>query len=761
VREQSFYARYARIICGVALLIFPVLCYGALGAFKSNTNNVLDWLPSDFEETQLLYEFVERFGSDEIMLISWEGCTLDDPRLERVAEELVKPIIDPATGTEFQWFRKVFTGSGTLDELTSEPLDLSRAEAVQRMQGWLVGADGETTCAMAQVSEVGSMYRADALRHVRQVLEVVGVEWQDSRLGGPTANAVAIDEASNTWIAQMALASAFVGVLVAWKCLKSIRLVTSVLLSALLAWSASLSMVYFSGTNMDAVLLMMPALVFVLTVSGAVHLTNYYNDAVEEFGQGDPSVVQAIRRGWFPCVMASLTTALGLGSLLASELVPVRKFGFFSSLAMLMIVGSLMLFWPAIVSWWPVRNSTSSDTSKLPVHVRWWKPLYHASSRFAHGWLLLFLLILPLFGYGITQLKTSVQLQDLFAPGSPPIQDFDWLQEHIGALTPVEVVLNFPPSPNDDPREFLRRAELVEQLRIRIAASPEVDGTIAATTFAPTLPSSHSARDIMLRRVIAARLSKHRDRLEELQFLHTDETHEGWRISTRVNSLNLEYEHFLEGLNNLIEEFLKEQSDAQTQVSAYVSGGVPLISLAQEQLLEDLVNSFLLAFVLIAVTMIALTRSFQSGLLSMIPNVFPALVTFGTMGLLAFPLDIGTMMTASAAMGIAVDDTLHFLVWFRRGMARGWSRHKAVRYAYSHCASAMLQTSLICGLGLLIFLASPFAPIARFGLMMALMMALAIVGDLILLPAALCSRLGRTRGRNGASQIVPGSRKPV
>ena len=100
------------------------------------------------------------------------------------------------------------------------------------------------------------------------------------------------------------------------------------------------------------------------------------------------------------------------------------------------------------------------------------------------------------------------------------------------------------------------------------------------------------------------------------------------------------------------------------------------------------------------------------------------------------------MMTASAAMGIAVDDTLHFLVWFRRGLRQGLSRSRAVRFAYGHCATAMAQTSLICGLALLVFLVSPFAPIARFGVVMGLMLGLALVGDLLLLPALLVGRWG-------------------
>jgi hypothetical protein len=732
----------------------PALLYGAIGAFKSNTNNILDWLPESFEETQRLFDFVRRFGSDEILVISWEGCTLGDERLDRVADELVQPVEHTPTGQQFQWFRKLFTGRGTLKEMTGAPLELSREAAVERMKGWLVGPDGKSTCALALISEAGSLDRAGAVRFVREVLESAGVPWQDVRLGGPTANAVAIDEASITGIGQMTVGSALLGLLVAWRCLRSLRLVTIILFSAIVAWSASLSLVYLSGTNMDAVLLMMPVLVFVLTVSGAVHLTNYYNDSVGELGRGDEALASAIRRGWLPCALSSLTTAFGLGSLLMSELTPVRKFGFFSSISMGLIVASLLVLWPALVSAWPARGNAAKDVGSGSRPSHWWRPLYLVSTRLPNVWLILFAALLPLCGYGIAQLKTSAQLQDLLDADSAPIQNYAWLQERIGSLTPVEIELRFQRSADEDAKTLLQRAEIVEQLRAAILKTPDVDGAIAATTFAPALPQSKSARDLLLRRVIATRLEKHLDRLQELHFVHTEADSQVWRVSTRVNSLNLEYGPFLKRLDALVDSLVAAENERGTRVTASVCGGVPLVYMAQEQLLKDLINSFLLAFVLIGITMIVLTRSLLGGALSMIPNVFPALAAFGVMGFMRLPIDIGTMMTASVAMGIAVDDTLHFLVWFRRGLQTGLSRRRAVRYAFRHCATAMFQTTLICGVGLLVFMASPFAPIARFGLVMAIMLALGLIGDLVLLPATLCSFLGRKWAKSQSSTVL-------
>lgn len=741
MQREPFPIRHARLICLVALCALPALLYGAFGAFRSNTNNVLDWLPSSFNETQRLFDFVGRFGSDEILIISWDGCTLDDERLDRVAADLVKTVKTP-TGEEVQPFRRVFTGRQTLAELTAEPLELSREEAIERMRGWLVGPDGKTTCAVALVSEIGSLYRDKAIGYAREVLETNGVPWRDAHLGGPTANAVAIDEASIALIGEMTLGSAGLGLLVAWQFLKSLRLVAIVMLTAVVAWGASLSLVFLSGVNMDAVLLLMPALVFVLTVCGGMHFTNYYLDALEEGTESRRAVGTALSRGWLPCVLSELTTAFGLGSLLVSELVPVRKFGFFSSISMGLIMFSLLVVWPALLSAWPPRAAAP----KAPAS-HWWRPLYLVATRYPNAWLLAFVVLLPFCGYGISRLRTSAQLEDLISPRSPAIHSYEWLQEHIGSLTPVEVELRFDRKADEDATEMLRRAEIVERLRREILAMSEVDGALAATTFAPALPETHSARDLLARRVIATRLEKHRGRLEELQFLHTADDSQAWRISTRVNSINLEYGTFLAALNKLVKAEVDAQGEAGVEITANVCGGVPLIYMAQEQLLKDLIKSFMTAFLLVGLTMIVLNRSLVGGLLSVIPNVFPVLAAFGVMGIMGWPVDIGTVMTASVAMGICDDDTWHFLVWFRRGFHRFGSTPKAVRFAFSHCATAMLETSIICGVGLLVFAVSPFIPIARFGLVMAIMLALGLFGDLVLLPAALCSSLGRSMGK--------------
>ena len=177
-------------------------------------------------------------------------------------------------------------------------------------------------------------------------------------------------------------------------------------------------------------------------------------------------------------------------------------------------------------------------------------------------------------------------------------------------------------------------------------------------------------------------------------------------------------------------------------MSASLTGGIPLVYKAQHQILRDLMVSFLTAFLIITLIMILVLRSVQAGIVAMVPNVFPPLVVFGAMGWLNFSVEIGSVMTASVALGIAVDDTLHFLTWYRRGTVEGLSRFASIRHAFEHCAKAMIDTSLICGLGVTPFLFGVFMPTAKFAALLMIMLMTALPGDLILLPAMLAGPVG-------------------
>lgn len=758
--QSSFYHRYGRAITLVFLAATPLIVFGAVRALRNQDNDVRQWLPSGFEETQQYDWFVEHFASDEMAVVSWPGATLEDPRLERLAEGLT-PYTEPPEGAAESsspptrgeaaakpdqaihpaLFRQIMTGAEAVEQLMAEPLELSRREAIRRLQGVLIGSDGRSTAVLVHVNQAGAADRHRALETIYRVAEQrAGVPRDHVRMGGPTVDSVSLDVESQRARYLLSTLSLFLALAVAWACLRSIRLIVPVFLAALLSAGLSLTLVYVTGSSMNLVMISMPPLVYVLTISGAVHLANYYREQVESGGHVR-AAERAVAVGWAPLLLAACTTAIGLGSLGLSDVQPVRHFGIYSALGVLVSLPLLLLLVPSMFVLWPPHGIHHRGADAPAGHVRHWtRWMADGVVRHHASLAVLGLVLMVVAAAGLLRLKTSVKLMNLFSPQSRIITDYRWLEEQIGDLVPAEVIVRIP---SEAPLSMLERMTLIGEIHSRLDAMPEVSGAMSAATFAPPLPRGGGARQIIRRTVVERLLETQWDELAELGYLSREGDDELWRVSVRVKALNdLDYGQFLAQLQQQVEPILDRHRDALGSPTVY-TGVVPLVYKAQRALLDDLTTSFVSAFALVALVMVIMLRNLRGGLLSMLPNAFPVLVIFGLMGWSGRLLDIGSMMTASVALGIAVDDTVHFLSWFRRGLRAGLSRAEAIGFAYQSCAIPMMQTTLICGLGMSAFAFSDFVPTARFASLMIALLFTALIGDLVLLTALLAGPLGK------------------
>ena len=743
---SRFYERTARRTILVALLSLPFLGYGIHGALQNNNNDVRQWLPDGFRETSEYDEFLRQFGSEEMAVVSWPGCTIDDPRLNRFAEELRPMVNVPTAGAPSvspAFFKRVLTTNDAVQQLTSEPMNVPRDEALKRLGELLIGPDGRTAATIVMVNETGAADRATSLELVRAAAERAGVSRSELRMAGPTVDSVSLQSESQRSRYLLAAVSVILTIGLAWRSLRNVRLAMMVLCTALLCAGINVASVYALGGTMNLLMGMMPTLTYLLGLSGSIHLVNYYREAVREGGVvGAP--LRAVQAAWLPCFLSAATTAVGLGSLATSEVIPVRMFGYYSALGVLTTLPVLYLFLPSLLELWPIIERTSPVPSPGDAPQN-----KERASRMVdwiiarRAWIVAACSLAIVCGaLGVARLNTSVKLLNLFSPQSQIIQDYTWMERHLGPMVPVEIVLRFDKS---DESTILERLELVDRIGRRLVAVDKVGGTMSAATFAPALPTRGGATQTTKRTLLTRRLEQHRDYLTSTHYLRPSDLGELWRIRARVEALNsLDYGHFIASLQAEVEPELHEANRLTGgTVSAVYTGIVPLIYKAQRTLLDDLSMSFLSAFLIIGVMMMALMRSVRAGLVSMIPNIFPAIVLFGAMGLSGMLCDIGSMMTAGAAMGIAVDGTIHFLIWFRRSFRPGISRDTAIRGAHAHSATAMIQSTVICGVGLLVFSLSAFVPTSRFAWLMVAMLGVGLIGDLILLPALLAGPLGR------------------
>lgn len=758
-------------------------------------------------------------------------------------------------------------------------------------------------------------------------------EHGDLRLGGPPVDNVAIDEEGAITLVRLVGFCIALGIGLSYLCLRSLLVTFMVFLVGGMSAVVSLSIVYWTGWTVDAILMSMPSLVYVLGMSAAVHIVNYYRDACHEHGLAG-ACERALKHGWFPCSLCALTTALGLISLFASSLTPIRKFGLFSAIGVMATLAILYSYLPAALQIWPPgyhlekgvrvteRGGASSWLSEMWVRFGRWIARHNLAV--AGGCVLLLVVV----GYGVTKIKTSVQLLKLFSSDAKIIRDYRWLEQHVGELVPMELVVRVHPSmlrPTaeelatravEDPEDrfrlnVLERMEISQRIQAAVEREfgPEgrkiVGRGLSAATFGPEFPPPEAGGLLgRVRNIVNLKLEQNVEEFRHTDYLRQDQSPEHfgselWRISLRVGALNdVDYGQFVHELKNVVEpvvaayryrerilralaaqraaagqaelgfsraqlailgaedplapceetrhkshaasakssidqtslftealapllinagldgpfrphwvgadelkqltedqirqalsaydavvlvrevpavsvDFLKQHArllidardhryqldrtptsaERDDHVQVIYTGVVPVVYKAQRVLLTSLVESFISSFFMIALVMMLLVSNdrrrwyrmvnIPGGLISMLPNVFPVFLVFGAMGHLGVLVDIGSMMTASVALGIAVDNTIHFLTWFRTGIRMGLSRHEAIEMAYERCASAMTTTTIIGGLGLSVFMLSTFTPTQRFGALMLTILVAALVGDLVMNPALLAGPLGR------------------
>jgi hypothetical protein len=818
----DFYKRYSVPILAVLVFLLPLVLVGAIKAKGNNRNDVKGWLPPEYPETQTYKFFRQHFQGEEFVLVSWDGCTMADPRLELLANKLLPPPEEAARIERPLYFKTAQTGPRAIDQMTSDPLNLDRDEAVRRLTGALVGPaapgvepgseeddlDTRQTCLVLTLSDVARANLHGAIDQIRSVATgECGIREQDLHMGGPPVDNVSIDKAGQTSVTILFGLSLVVGSFVSWWSLKNKALVAIVLASGVYSMFASLALVWYSGYPVDAILLTMPSLVYVATTSGAIHLANYYRDQLAETGIQEGAAGRAVHHALLPLSLATGTTAVGLATLAVSELVPIKMFGIFSAAGVVVSFLVIITLMPTILELFPPKlklggaAAAESEGAWRPIEQSpWWKVGHWITDHHALASAAC-LLVMAGVGYGITRVESSVQLMRLFSPKARIRTDYQWLEKHLGPLVPMEILVRIDKDACG--LDFRERMELVERIQEKIAGLEEVGSSLSTVTFSRGLdvPSGGGvfARIIGLNQdrredTLARALARHREEFLEGDYLRDAEVTEPvgpvpeppsqglvadvgmqlglvsrpepppvatrtrdeelWRISARVSAVQeVDYALFKADLQQEIAPILASlEADGVKGVAIDYTGLVPLVYKAQHSLLDGLQIGFVWDFLIIVAVMILLCRAASAGLVLLLPAAFPAVLVFGGMGwgnsiLKSFGsgsllIDIGTVMAPSVALGVTVDDVVHFMLWFRRGISDGLDRKQAAMLAYKGCARAMYQSWGVIGIGLSVFSLSPFGPTQRFGYMMLSMLTIALVGNLVFLPALLSGPLG-------------------
>jgi predicted RND superfamily exporter protein len=740
---QPFYRRFGPVILVVAASLIPFIVWGGYRAILSNSNDVRDWLPLKYPETREYRWFREQFGAQDFVVVSWPGCTLEDARLDRFAESLSA---QRGSNGDDQLCGPIVTGRSLLRQLTMPPTELDRRRAIARLQGVLIGPDGQQTCALVFLRDSSARRLEPAISEIRQAAVSAGVLRDEVRLGGiPFVNATLNRESTNSLV-RLASVSGLLGMLIAWLCFRDLRLTSLVLLVGIYSAALALAVVPMTGKPLNAVLITMVPLVYVTAVSGAIHLSNYYLDALGN-GRFREAPDRAVRHAAVPLLLAAATTAIGLLSLGFSDLHPVQMFGVFSAIGVVIGSAAHFLLLPAALAvlmppGFARRRRTKSGAMDPESHLGVFPSLGRWIVSHSGLVLQLSLIVLCLGALGLPRIRTSIQLMRLFSPTTPVIPMTRWLEEHLGATIPLEMVIRFSP---ESQTAILDRMRLVAATHAKVRRLPSTSGCLSAATFAPAEVNQARGENFLRRATLNVSLERRTDLLREHGWIAQDGRDELWRISLRIRGMDdLDYAAFVDTIRQAVAPVHRGQlSLDRPGVDLFITGTAPIVFKARQSLLNGMLIGLSTDIALIVVAVIAITRCWRTGAVMFLVGIFPTAVVFGSMGLLGIVVDIGSVMTPCVALGVTVDDVIHFMRCHRQAARQGASASHSALRAYGTCGRAIFQSWGIIGLGLGVFALSSFVPTFRFGLLMSLLLTAGMLGNLLFLPAILAGRIGQ------------------
>jgi predicted RND superfamily exporter protein len=436
--------------------------------------------------------------------------------------------------------------------------------------------------------------------------------------------------------------------------------------------------------------------------------------------------------------MTAITTAGGLLSFLATGLQPLSALGKFAPLGILLALVYCMVLLPALLAVVPLQRKPRNAAAPARVLERWVVETGDFSARHPAWVLSATALIIGLSLHGVTQLRFSNDIMRWLPEANPLRSATRLIDQELGGSMALEVVVDTGRENGVKSPDFLAG---LEEIRLRVAELRRGDTLYVgrSISIADVVKEIHQAlnenrseyyaipQDAAL---VAQELllfeNTGNDDLEDL----VDTRFSLTRFSIKVPYVDpIEYDGFIEAVESEFREVLGESVEIET------TGFMGMMGQTMHHVIFGLARSYGLALLIITPLMMLLLSDLRIGLASMIPNLTPILLSLGLMGWLGVRIDMFTMMIGSIAIGLVVDDTIHFMHGFRRNFAQGGDARQAVRETLETTGQALLFTSLILATGFLIFAFSQMENLSYFGLFTSLTIAAAFLIDILVSPA--------------------------
>jgi uncharacterized protein len=720
-------ARPRTTLVAVALL---TLLLGIPAAQISFDNTPETWLPTTGSGLADYQRFRERFGEDSLVVAFTDRAEPASSAWRAEFESLVAEL-------------RAMPGLASVEVSPAAVAPAERDALASPLTPYLLSADRKhAAIAMGVDPALDATAHSELLGRIEARIQKSAPRVGPLRLAGVDVITRDLDAGSKQSLIRLAPLVLVLMCLAFGIATRSAPAVAAMLLTVVVCSVWSIGLLELAGRTLNLVVVVMPAILAVVTTAQATHLLSRLFTLEDSAATvwDRPARADAWRAAgaatWRPCLLSAVTTVAGFASVGTSQIPPVRDLGVFTAIGVLL---SFVLSFTLL----PVLLVHAPRVRPRPVETHLWTAQRAARlgdflRRHSLAVLGIAACIAAVSGVGMRQLKIESHILRFFPPNHRVPVNYAEIEEYLVGLTPIELVL-------DGERDAVLSGRTLDALDRfvgrALAEEPLLRQAISITNTPRTAGLGGSTRAALLR----GHLPKAGEPLASplAQYLWLAGGHVALRttLTSRTASSH--------DCQALVERLRGALAGAfPPGVTGTITGGATRMIYGQVLLLDTQLRSFALALLMVTLVIALAFRSVTVVWVSLLPNLLPIAVALGAMGLLGIPLDTATVTVAGIALGLIVDDTIHLLHDFCRARNAGATAPAAVASTLLRVGRPVLVTSLAVALGFGAFAFSPFRPTRYFGVLIAGTSLVAVLCDLIMLPALLQLRArGAVRSR--------------
>lgn len=535
------------------------------------------------------------------------------------------------------------------------------------------------------------------------------------------------------------LASLLVAALLLFFFFRSKKAVVFPLIIVIISVIWALGTISLLGFKITILTGILPPLLIIIGVENCIFLLNKFHSEYKEHGNKVKALSRVIERIGKANVLTNATTAAGFAAFMVTGNSMLTEFGLVASVNILIIFFLSLFLIPIVYSYLPGPNPKhlahleSGFTGRIILKIL---PLIQNHRRWVYASVIILVIIAV---FGISRLTASGKIVDDIPQNDPLYTDLMFLEKHFKGVMPLEISID-----TRKPRGVLKMSTLnrIDRLQEVLKDYPELSRPLSVAEVVKfskqafffgdpakySLPGNHEKNFIM------AYMPRETGTKRTVLNSFIDTSYSRTRISVQMANIGtFDIQRIQNEIRPRIDSIFPPED-----FSVKVTGTSVVFLKGTQYLVKNLLQSLLLAMIIITLLMALLFTSWRMILISLIPNLLPQILTAALMGFLDIPIKPSTILIFSIALGISVDNTIHYLSRYRMFIRyHQWDIRTCVQKALSETGYSMIYSSSILFFGFSIFIFSSFGGTEAMGYLISFTLLVALLSNLLLLPSLL------------------------